>query len=147
MSAHTDPYARTDEATHVTPNTEFDDERKTRIKGELDEVLDPCSCMSDHPISILDLGLVESIAVDDRDVEVTLLLTSQRCTYFLDINDEVRERVEALDEVDSCEVHQDTSGQIWTNDRMSTEERKARRQRFHEQMDAAGVTPYAERSD
>jgi metal-sulfur cluster biosynthetic enzyme len=147
MSAHTDPYARTEEATHVTPATEFDDKRKTRVKAELDEVLDPCSCMSDHPISILDLGLVESISVDDRDVEVTLLLTSQRCTYFLDINDEIRERVEALEEFDSCEVHQDTSGQIWTNDRMSTEQRKARRKRFHDQMDAAGVTPYAERSN
>ena len=136
-----------DPADHVLPTTEFQSELKSAVKAKLEAVLDPCSCMSDHPISILDLGLVESIAVDDRDVEVTLLLTSQRCTYFLDINDEVRERVEALDEVDSCEVHQDTSGQIWTNDRMSTEERKARRERFHEQMDAAGVTPYAERSD
>src|SRR6056297_3104510 len=132
---------------HITPDQEFSDDLKSQIKTELGEVLDPCSCMSDHPISILDLGLVESIAVDGRDVEVTLLLTSQRCTYFLDINDEVRERVESLDEVDSCEVYQDTSGQIWTNDRMATEERAARRKRFHDQMDAAGVTPYAERSD
>jgi metal-sulfur cluster biosynthetic enzyme len=59
----------------------------------------------------------------------------------------VCERVESLPEVDSCEVHQDTSGKIWTNDRMSTEERRARRKRFHERMEAAGVTPYAERSD
>jgi metal-sulfur cluster biosynthetic enzyme len=147
MSAYTDPYARTEEATHVTPSTEFDDDRKMRIKAELDKVLDPCSCMSDHPISILDLGLVESISVDDRDVEITLLLTSQRCTYFLDINDEVCQRVEALEEFNSCEVHQDTSGQIWTNDRMSTEQREVRRKRFHKQMDAAGVTPYVERSE
>ena len=137
----------TDATDHVLPTTEFQSAVKRDVKAELEAVLDPCSCMSDHPISILDLGLVESIAVDGRDVEVTLLLTSQRCTYFLDINDEVRERVEALDEVDSCEVHQDTSGQIWTNDRMATEEREARRKRFHDQMDAAGVTPYAERSD
>jgi metal-sulfur cluster biosynthetic enzyme len=147
MSAHTDPYARTEPATHVTPDTEFDDERKSKVKAQLEEVLDPCSCMSEHPINIIDLGLIESIEVDGRDVEVTLLLTSQRCTYFLDINDEICERVESLDEVDSCEVHQDTSGKIWTNDRMSDAERKARRKRFHERMEAAGVTPYAERSD
>jgi metal-sulfur cluster biosynthetic enzyme len=103
--------------------------------------------MSEHPIDIIDLGLVESIEVDGRDAEVTLLLTSQRCTYFLDINDEICERVESLEAIDSCEVHQDTSGKIWTNDRMSEEERKARRKRFHERMEAAGVTPYAERSD
>jgi len=65
MSAHTDPYARTEEATHVTPDTEFDDERKSRVKAELDEVLDPCSCMSNHPISILDLGLVCFVESDD----------------------------------------------------------------------------------
>jgi metal-sulfur cluster biosynthetic enzyme len=147
MSTHTDPYARTEPATHVTPETEFDDERKTKIKAQLSEVLDPCSCMSEHPIDVVDLGLVESIGVDGRDVEITLLLTSQRCTYFLDISDEIRERVESLDEVDSCEVHQDTSGKIWTNDRMSDEQREIRRKRFHERMEAAGITPYAERSD
>jgi metal-sulfur cluster biosynthetic enzyme len=147
MSAHTDPYARTEPATHVTPETEFDDERKNQVKTQLEEVLDPCSCMSEHPINIVDLGLIESIAVDGRDVEITLLLTSQRCTYFLDINDEIRERVESLDQIDTCEVHQDTSEKIWTNDRMSDEQRKARRKRFHERMEAAGVVPYAERSD
>ena len=147
MSAHTDPYARTEPATHVTPETEFDDERKTKVKAQLMEVLDPCSCMSEHPINIVDLGLIEDIAVDGRDVEITLLLTSQRCTYFLDIDDEICERVESLEVIDSCEVHQDTSGKIWTNDRMSAAERKARRKRFHERMEAAGITPYAERSN
>jgi metal-sulfur cluster biosynthetic enzyme len=147
MSAHTDPYARTEPATHVTPSTEFDDERKNRVKTQLEKVLDPCSCMSEHPINIVDLGLIEAISLDGRDAEITLLLTSQRCTYFLDINDEIRERVESLEEIDSCEVHQDTSGKIWTNDRMSQAERKARRKRFHEMMEAAGVVPYAERSD
>ena len=147
MSAHTDPYARTEPATHVTPETEFDDERKNRVKAKLEEVLDPCSCMSEHPINIVDLGLVESIAVDGREAEITLLLTSQRCTYFLDIDDEVCERVEAIPGIDRCEVHQDTSEKIWTNDRMSDEQRRIRRKRFHERMEAAGVVPYAERSD
>lgn len=147
MSTYTDPYASSDPPTHVTPETEFDDERKNRIKAQLSEVLDPCSCMSEHPINIVDLGLVESIAVDGSAVEITLLLTSQRCTYFLDIDDEVCERVESLPEVDTCEVHQDTSEKIWTNDRMSDAERRARRKRFHERMEAAGITPYAERSD
>jgi metal-sulfur cluster biosynthetic enzyme len=136
-------------STHVTPDTEFENELKAAVKEELAEVLDPCSCMSEHPINIVDLGLVEEIAVDEGEgrVEVTLLLTSQRCTYFLDINDEIRERVTSIADVETCEVHQDTSGQIWTNERMSERERRARRKRFHERMEAAGVTPYAQRSD
>ncbi|MFC5368948.1 metal-sulfur cluster assembly factor [Salinirubrum litoreum] len=130
----------------ITPDHSFDDDLKTAIRDELLEVLDPCSCMSEHPVNIVDLGLLEDIAIDDGDVEITLLLTSQRCTYFLDINDEIRERVGALADVDSVEVHQDTSGEIWTRERMSEQERTARRERFRAQMDAAGITPYAERS-
>ncbi|WP_435197460.1 metal-sulfur cluster assembly factor [Natronomonas sp. EA1] len=130
----------------ITPDQPFDDELKSKIRDQLLEVLDPCSCMSEHPVNIVDLGLVDEITVDDGAVEVVLLLTSQRCTYFLDMNDEIRERVGALPEVDSVEVHQDTSGEIWTHERMSERERTARRQRFYDQMEAAGITPYAERS-
>jgi metal-sulfur cluster biosynthetic enzyme len=130
----------------ITPEHSFDDELKAEIRDELMEVLDPCSCMSEHPVNIVDLGLIEDIAVDDGDVEITLLLTSQRCTYFLDINDEIRERVGGLSAVDTVEVHQDTSGEIWTRERMSDRERTARRERFEARMDAAGITPYAERS-
>lgn len=133
--------------THVTPDQEFSNERKSQIQTELGKVLDPCSCMSDHPISILDLGLVERIEVDDGDVTIDLLLTSQLCTYFLDMADEVVERVGALDGVDNVEVHQDTSGQIWTQDRMAAEERTARRNRLKTRMKEANITPHAERSD
>lgn len=132
---------------HVTPDQTFDSELKSQIKTELGKVLDPCSCMSDHPISILDLGLVETIEVDDGEVTVDLLLTSQLCTYFLEMADEVVDRVEALDGVDSVEVHQDTSGQVWTQDRMADEERTARRERLKTRMQEANITPYAERSD
>lgn len=131
---------------HVTPDQEFSDELKSQIQTELGNVLDPCSCMSDHPISILDLGLVESIDVEDGVVNIDLLLTSQLCTYFLDMSDEVVERVETLDGVDRVEVHQDTSGEVWTQERMSEEERTARRERFLGRMDEAGITPYAEQS-
>jgi metal-sulfur cluster biosynthetic enzyme len=130
----------------ITPDQSFDTELEAAIRDELMEVLDPCSCMSEHPVNIVDLGLIEAIDVDGSDVEITLLLTSQRCTYFLDINDEIRERVGGLAEVETVEVHQDTSGEIWTRERMSEAERTARRQRFYDQMEAAGITPYAERS-
>ncbi|WP_435335815.1 metal-sulfur cluster assembly factor [Haloarchaeobius sp. TZWWS8] len=133
---------------HITADQEFDDPLKSAIKAELDQVLDPCSCMSNHPVSILDLGLVEDIETRDggRHVEVTLLLTSQLCTYFIDMNDEIIERVEALDGVETVDVHQDTSGQVWTQERMAEDERRERRERFLNRMDEAGVTPYAERT-
>ncbi|WP_255197691.1 metal-sulfur cluster assembly factor [Halorarius litoreus] len=130
----------------ITPDETFDTEQKAAIRDELMKVLDPCSCMSEHPVNIVDLGLIEAIEVEDGAVEITVLLTSQRCTYFLDIDDEICERVGSLPGVESVDVHQDTSGEIWTRERMSERERTARRERFHDQMEAAGVTPYAERS-
>jgi len=131
----------------ITPDESFADDLKTAVRDELLKVLDPCSCMSEHPVDIVSLGLIEEIAIDDGTVEITIVLTSQWCTYFLDINDEIRERVGALPEVEAVEVHQDTSGTIWTRERMADEERRARRERFLRRMDAAGITPYAERSD
>jgi metal-sulfur cluster biosynthetic enzyme len=131
----------------ISPDETFSDDLKAAVRDQLLEVLDPCSCMSDHPVNVVDLGLIEAIDVDDGHVEVTLLLTSQRCTYFLDINDEIRERVGTLDGVEAVEVHQDTSGEIWTRERMSERERTERRQRFTDRMEAAGITPYAERGE
>ena len=138
----------TDVTDHVLPTTEFQDELKTEVKDKLEAVLDPCSCMSEHPISIVDLGLVDDIEWDETTETVTvhLLLTSQRCTYFLDIDDEICERVGELPDVSEVEVHQVTSGEIWTADRMSEDERRARRERFEQRVEEAGIEPYAERS-
>jgi metal-sulfur cluster biosynthetic enzyme len=139
----------TDVTNHVLPTTEFQDEIKTEVKDKLEAVLDPCSCMSEHPISIVDLGLVDDIEWDETTETVTvhLLLTSQRCTYFLDIDDEICERVGELPDVSEVEVHQVTSGEIWTADRMSEDERRTRRERFEQRVEEAGITPYAERSE
>ena len=138
----------TDVTDHVLPTTEFQDELKTEVKDKLEAVLDPCSCMSEHPISIVDLGLVDDIEWDETTETVTvhLLLTSQRCTYFLDIDDEICERVGELPDVSEVEVHQVTSGEIWTADRMSEDERRARRERFERRVEEAGIEPYAEQS-
>lgn len=139
----------TETSDHVLPKTEFQTELKRDVKAKLEEVLDPCSCMSEHPISIVDLGLVDEIEWDESTGTVTvhLLLTSQRCTYFLDIDDEICERVGELAEVSQVEVHQVTSGEIWTADRMAEDERQARRERFERRIEEAGITPYAERSE
>ena len=133
---------------HVLPTTEFQSEVKREVKAELEAVLDPCSCMSENPISIVDLGLVDDIEWDEttKTVTVRLLLTSQRCTYFLDIDDEICERVGELSDVSDVEVHQVTSGKIWTAERMSEEQQAERRERFEKRVEAADITPYAEQS-
>lgn len=134
---------------HVTPDTEFDSGLAMDIKAQLREVLDPCSCMSDHPIDIVDLGLVDDITVDEEagEARIDILLTSQRCMYVIDITDEIQERVESLPDIETADVHQVTSGKVWTAERMSDAQRKERRERFDERIEAADITPYAERTD
>lgn len=134
-------------STHITPDQEFEDQRKAAVRKKLAKVLDPCSCASEHPINLVDFGLVESIEIDATGhVEITLLLTSQRCTYFMEMSDEIVDRVSELSAVETVDVHQSTEGKIWTPDRMSEQERTARRERFHQRMERAGITPHAEQS-
>jgi len=142
----TDPEA---DLGHVTPETEFDSDLKNAVKAQLQEVLDPCSCITDNPIDLVDLGIIDDITVDEEtgEARVDILLTSQRCMYVIDITDEIRERVESIPEIESADVHQVTSGKVWTAERMSDEQRQERRDRFEERIDAAGITPYAEQSD
>lgn len=112
------------------------------VRTQLTEVLDPCSCFTDEPVSIVDLGLVESVAVTEGTAHVELLLTSPGCTYLPYIERDVAERVGAVEGIEEVEVEQVTD-QIWTRDRMTEEVRQARRMRFEDRMDAAGITPAA----
>ena len=137
------------ETDHVTPDTEFDSDLKNAVKAQLREVLDPCSCITDNPIDLVDLGIIDDITVDAEagEAEVDILLTSQRCMYVIDIVDEIEERVASVEGIETVEVHQVTSGKVWTAERMSEEQRKERRERFQARVEAADITPYAERSD
>lgn len=139
----------TTEQDHVTPDTEFDSELKTAVKEQLQEVLDPCSCITDNPIDLVDLGLIDDISLDEEagEARIDILLTSQRCMYVIDITDEIKERVESIPEIETADVHQVTSGKVWTAERMSEQQRKERHKRFEKRVEAAGITPYAERSE
>lgn len=137
------------EQDHITPDTEFDSDLKMAVKAQLQEVLDPCSCITDNPIDLVDLGIIDDITIDEQtgEARIDILLTSQRCMYVIDITDEIKERVESIEGIEMAEVHQVTSGKVWTAERMSEQQQKERRERFQERVEAADITPYAERSD
>lgn len=116
------------------------------VRARLREVLDPCSCFTENPVNIVDLGLVEDVTVTDGTARIDLLLTSPGCTYLPYIERDVEERVGSVDGIETVEVRQITD-QIWTRERMDDEVRADRRGRFEERMADAGITPYAERSD
>lgn len=92
----------------------------SRFLDALGEVYDPCC--REKGISVVDMGLIHSVTVDDRHARVQLLLTSGWCPFAARVLDEVRERVEELPGIDTAEVEVVWT-EAWTTDRLSASAR------------------------
>lgn len=82
----------------------------------LDNCYDPCC--SDRRISVVDMGLIESVEILDAKVRIEMILTSGWCPFAARLLDMIRDEVGALSEVDevAVEVVWDPT---WTPERMS----------------------------
>lgn len=114
-------------------------ELQQRVIGQLEEVLDPCSCMTEHPVNIVDLGLVEAVEIDGDSVEIELLPTTPMCMYMTQIMDEVEDEVSKLDRVGAVTVTQNVED-LWRPDRMDEELQQAREERFAAEFRKLGDT-------
>ncbi len=82
----------------------------------LDNCYDPCC--QERRISVVDMGLIESIRIEDRRVSVEMVLTTGWCPFasrLLEMVEEEVGKLSGLDEVD-VEVVWDPT---WTPERMS----------------------------
>jgi len=91
-----------------------------RIIDALRTVYDPCC--RDKGISVVDMGLIEDVAVDGDDASVRLVLTTGWCPFASHLLTAITERVESLPEVGSAKVAV-TWETAWTSDRLSPEAR------------------------
>lgn len=73
---------------------------RTAIQG----VVDPCSRLQGTDLSLLDLGMVESVRVHRGRVQVDLLLDDPLCMYTFVIQKELRDRVGALPGVTAVDI-------------------------------------------
>ncbi|MGI9608854.1 MAG: iron-sulfur cluster assembly protein [Acidimicrobiia bacterium] len=69
-------------------------------------------------VSVTDLGLVENIDLEGDRASISMIPTYGGCPALDFIADDVREAVEALDGVSTCEV-QWLRSPVWTQDRVS----------------------------
>lgn len=115
-------------------------ELRARIEERLDAVLDPCSTFTEKPQSIVDLGLVDGIAIDDGDVTVELLPTNQLCMYVPHMTEDIETRVGDVPEVDTVTV-ETVATKVWTRDRMTDEARAERAEHFRERVAEQGLSP------
>lgn len=111
-----------------------------RITERLDEVLDPCSTFTERPQSIVDLGLVDGVSIDGRDVTVELLPTNQLCMYVPHMAEDIEARIGDLPDIDSVSV-ETVADKVWTQDRMTQEAAEEREEYFTERIEAHDVTP------
>jgi metal-sulfur cluster biosynthetic enzyme len=83
----------------------------------LSDVYDPCC--REKGISVVDMGLLRSVTVDDAaHARVELLLTSGWCPFAARLLTEVEDTIRAQPGVDSCEVAI-VWDEAWTTDRLS----------------------------
>ena len=89
--------------------------RKAVIRA-LDNCFDPCC--QDRKISVVDMGLIESVDIDARRVRIEMVLTTGWCPFASRLLEMVEEEVGSLETVDRVEVEV-VWDPTWTPERMS----------------------------
>jgi metal-sulfur cluster biosynthetic enzyme len=87
----------------------------------LDNCYDPCC--RERRISVVDMGLIESIDIEDREVKIEMVLTTGWCPFASRLLEMVQEEVGALPTVDSIDVDV-VWDPTWTPERMSDSARE-----------------------
>ena len=87
----------------------------------LDECYDPCC--RERKISVVDMGLIESVEIRDREVRIEMVLTTGWCPFASRLLEMVEIEVGSLPGVDEVDVEV-IWDPTWTPERMSGEARK-----------------------
>ncbi len=86
------------------------------VIGTLDNCFDPCC--QERRISVVDMGLIESIEIRDTVVKIEMVLTTGWCPFASRLLEMVEEEVGALPGVDTVDVEV-VWDPTWTPARMS----------------------------
>jgi len=87
----------------------------------LSGVFDPCC--REKGISVVDMGLLRSVVVQERHARVELLLTSGWCPFAARVLTEVEDAIRAQPGVDTCEAEV-VWDEAWTTDRLADSARR-----------------------
>jgi metal-sulfur cluster biosynthetic enzyme len=93
---------------------------EAQVFGALRQCFDPCC--REKGISVVDMGLIESVAVSDHDVQIDMVLTSGWCPFAMHLLTDMEQQVAALEGVANVAVNI-VWGPAWTPDRLSAEAR------------------------
>jgi metal-sulfur cluster biosynthetic enzyme len=102
-----------------------------RVQG----VEDPCHVLSGYPVTIVDLGIVNSIEFDGREVRIRITYTEMGCAFAPRICTLLENTLTAMPGVEAVDVVYEPFPP-WTPERMN-ERARALYQRRHQDMTAA----------
>lgn len=91
------------------------------IVDALREVADPCC--RERGISVVDMGLLREVAVDQGNARIEILLTSGWCPFQVDLVAAITEAVEALPGVRQASVRV-CLDEVWSAQRMAPDARR-----------------------
>lgn len=91
------------------------------ITEALRDVYDPCC--ADRGLSVVDMGLIDDIAVDDQGATVDLVLTSGWCPFVVPLVDTIKARIASLELGHPTDVRV-VWDQAWTSERLSATARE-----------------------
>jgi metal-sulfur cluster biosynthetic enzyme len=87
------------------------------IARRLEEVPEPCAIAMGLSKSIVDMGLIEDIAIDDEGcVTITLCLTDAGCVHFNSMRRYIADVLDPVEGIDEVHVKQ-TLDKLWSPDR------------------------------
>ena len=95
--------------------------REPEVLAALGRCHDPCC--KEKQISVVDMGLIESIEIENRRVGIEMVLTTGWCPFASRLLEMVTEEVGALPTVDSVDVDV-VWDPTWTPERMSESARE-----------------------
>lgn len=99
---------------------------ETAVRAEIAQIVDPCSTSTEHPISIVDLGLVRAVEIGSGgDVRVRLGTTGPGCLYYPDLMRAIERAVADIPGVASVHVELDNEF-TWDASAMAPEARARR---------------------
>ena len=115
------------------------------VREELDRIVDPCSEARGTDISIVEMGLLKKIEIEDGVVDIELRITSPSCMmvgYFIE---QANERVGTLPGVEAVKLKTD-AGLSWREGMMSETAKERRREhqtalaeRYGQEADSAAT--------
>ena len=95
---------------------------KDEVMTALRDCYDPCC--RDRQISVVDMGLIEDVRIEGRDVHIDMLLTTGWCPFVANLFNMMGERVKQFQGVENVKV-QVLWDPVWTMDRLSDSARRA----------------------